>query len=205
MQHPAKGRCARLAFSQAIDQNSRAPRLDDASGPTQCGSCVSRATGGELGDALTWLQNTALPTWIREGQASIWGFPMILTVHTAGLMLLVGASLVLDLRLLGVARRIPLGPMRALFPLMWAGFWVNAVTGSLLFAADASAKGASVLFLTKLLFVALGAMTMVLIRRDLDGVGASPAAVSPATRRLAVVSILSWAVAVTAGRLLAYV
>lgn len=158
-----------------------------------------------MGEALAWLENMALSTWIREGQETIWAYPTILTLHTFGLMLLVGASVVLDLRLLGVASRIPLGPMRALFPIMWAGFWINAVTGALLFAADASAKASSVLFLAKLSFVAVGVMTLVLIRRSLYSVDAAPATANSATRRLAVASILAWTAAVTAGRLLAYV
>jgi len=41
--------------------------------------------------------------------------------HTFGLALLVGANAVVDLRLLGVARAIPLAPLKRLFRIMWIG------------------------------------------------------------------------------------
>ena len=40
---------------------------------------------------LNWLEATGLSTWVREGE-SIWAFPTILTLHTFGLGLLVGAN-----------------------------------------------------------------------------------------------------------------
>ena len=91
---------------------------------------------------LTWLESTGLSTWVREGE-SIWAFPTILTLHTFGLGLLVGANTIVNLRLLGIGRRVPLEPLRPLFSVMWGGFWLNAFTGSLLFAADATERGTS--------------------------------------------------------------
>jgi hypothetical protein len=121
------------------------------------------------------------------------------------MMLLAGASAVLDLRLLGIARRIPLTALRALFPLMWAGFWVNLVSGSMLFASEATSKGSTALFFFKLGFVAVGVVTIALIRREVYGGSAEPAGVSVTARNLAVVSLAAWIAAITAGRLLAYV
>jgi hypothetical protein len=121
------------------------------------------------------------------------------------MMLLAGASAVLDLRLLGMARRIPLDALRALFPLMWAGFWVNLVSGSMLFASEATSKGSTPLFFFKLGFVAIGVVTIALIRREVYGGSAEPAGVSVTARNLAVVSLAAWIAAITAGRLLAYV
>ena len=97
---------------------------------------------------------------------SIWAFPTILTLHTFGLGLLVGANTIVDLRLLGIGRRVPLEPLRPLFSVMWAGFWLNAVTGSLLFAADATRRARRLFFLMKLVFVAIGVATMVAIKRS---------------------------------------
>ena len=153
---------------------------------------------------LQWLQDTALSTWIREAN-SLWAFPGILTIHTMGLGLLVGAAAVLDLRLLGIGGRMPLGPMRDLFRLMWIGLALNAVTGTLLFAADAVRRGSSVFFLMKLSFVAVGIITMVLIRRNVYGPQGDPVKPTSTARRLAVTSLVVWAAAITAGRLLAYV
>ena len=55
---------------------------------------------------LAALDHSAFSTWLR-GSDSIWAFPTVLTLHTLGMMVLAGASAVLDLRLLGVARQIP--------------------------------------------------------------------------------------------------
>ena len=150
------------------------------------------------------LQNTGVSTWIREAN-SLMAFPGILTLHTMGLGVLVGAAVVLDLRLLGMGGRVPLAPMRDLFRLMWIGFVINAVTGTLLFAADAVRRGTSLFFLTKLLLVACGVVTMVLIKRDVFGPNADPMRPSTMAKRLALASLLIWSAAITAGRLLAYV
>ena len=150
------------------------------------------------------LQNTGVSTWIREAN-SLMAFPGILTLHTMGLGVLVGAAAVVDLRLLGMGGRMPIAPLRDLFRLMWAGFVVNAITGTLLFGADAVKRGSSVFFLAKLLLVTLGVVTMVLIKRDAFGPKADPMKPSATAKRLAIASLLIWSAAITAGRLLAYV
>jgi hypothetical protein len=154
-------------------------------------------------DFFASLEGSALSTWVREAD-TVWAYPTILTMHTFGLALLVGASGVFDLRVLGVARRIPLAPMRSLFTVMWIGFWLNAITGSLLFIADASRRATSGLFLTKLLFVAVGVAAIIMIKRDVFGPSGDPVITSKA-RGLAMVSLGVWALAIAAGRLLAYV
>jgi hypothetical protein len=151
---------------------------------------------------LNWLETTGLSMWVREGE-SIWAFPTILTLHTFGLGLLVGANTVVDLRVLGIGRRLPLAPLRPLFSVMWAGFWLNAVTGSLLFAADATARGTSTFFLAKLIFVAIGVAAMVSIKRS--AFDAPPDAPASSPKLMALVSLGAWTAAITTGRLLAYV
>jgi hypothetical protein len=121
------------------------------------------------------------------------------------MMLLTGASSALNLRLLGIAPRIPLASIRALVPLMWAGFWINLITGSMLFASEATTKGSSPTFFLKMGFVFVGVATIRLISREVYGRGGEPAVVTRTARRLAVLSIATWVAAITAGRLLAYV
>ena len=155
-------------------------------------------------DLFTWLEGSAMSTWVREAP-TIWALATIITLHTFGMGVLVGASAVVDLRLLGIGRTIPLAPLRSLFPVMWAGFWLNLVTGTVLFAADASSRGTQWLFFWKLLFVAVGVATMILIKRHVYDANADPVVVSGTTRGLAALSLLVWVVAVVTGRLLAYV
>ena len=90
-------------------------------------------------------------------------------MHTLGLGVLVGASTVIDLRLLGAASRIPLEPLRRLFPIMWAGFWVNAISGVALFAADATTKGTTTVFLSKLVIIVLAVVVLMSIKRIVYG------------------------------------
>jgi hypothetical protein len=151
---------------------------------------------------LNWLEGSGISTWVREGE-SIWAFPTILTLHTFGLGLLVGANAIVDLRLLGIGRRVPLDPLRPLFSVMWGGFWLNAVTGSLLFAADATGRGTSVFFMMKLVFVAIGVATVISIKRSVFD--APPDAPTASPKLLAFVSLAAWTAAITAGRLLAYI
>src|SRR5215208_5311074 len=110
---------------------------------------------------LTALYNSVFSTWIRESE-TVWAFPTILTVHTFGMLILVGCAWVVDLRLLGVGRTVPIGPLRPLFRWMWAAFWLNLVTGVLLFIGDPERKGTSLLFGFKMLLVIAN---LVIIRR----------------------------------------
>jgi len=154
---------------------------------------------------LTWLQGTALAQWV-SGSGSLLGYPLILFLHTFGLSILVGPSTVIDLRLLGMARETSLVPMGKLFRLMWAGFIVNAITGTLLFIADAEAKGHQWIFGLKLALVAVGLILLVFIRPYVDGKKALVEnEVSTQGKRLAVLSLIVWTGVIAAGRLMAYV
>lgn len=109
---------------------------------------------------LSWLENTEFCTWIR-GSGSIWAYPLILTLHTTGMGILVGFNWALDLRLLGVARQIPVLAMEKFFKVMWIGFWLNLVTGIVLLAADATTKMTSWVFGVKMLFIVLAMIVLV--------------------------------------------
>jgi hypothetical protein len=153
---------------------------------------------------LSSLDQSAFSTWLLSSN-SIWAYPTVLTLHTFGMMVLVGSALMIDLRLLGFARGVPVSSLERLFRVMWGAFWLNLVTGTMLFIADASKRGTQPLFLLKLMLVATGIATIVLIRRRVfDGTN-EPLTISGPAKRLAFASLLVWSAAVTAGRLLAYV
>jgi hypothetical protein len=155
-------------------------------------------------EVLASLQQSGLSVWLRESE-SIWALPTILTLHTLGLGVLVGSAFAFDLRVLGMGRSIPLVPLATLFRIMWTGFWINAVTGVLLFMSDAVRKSTSPTFLTKMAFVALGVVTLVLLKRHVYGKSASPDGVSSTAKMIALASIVVWCAAISMGRLLAYV
>jgi hypothetical protein len=155
-------------------------------------------------DLLMTLESSGFSTWLRESN-SIWGYPMVLTLHTVGLALLVGANTVLDLRLLGFAQRLPLEELTRAFRIMWIGFWINAVTGAALFAADATTRGTSRLFISKLFLVAFGVLVIIAIRRQVFGATPDQPRIGVTAKVLAATSLAVWVAAITAGRLMAYV
>src|SRR5919204_2287757 len=123
---------------------------------------------------LTALHDSAFSTWIRESE-SVWAFPTVLTIHTFGMMLLVGCAWIVDLRLLGVARTVPIGPLRPLFRIMWFAFWINLATGILLFIADPERKATSLLFGFKLLLVVINLPLLRRLERAIYREGPAPA------------------------------
>jgi hypothetical protein len=155
-------------------------------------------------EMLSALQDSTFSIWVREAP-TVWAYPTILTLHTVGLGVLVGLNAAVDLRLLGVGRQIPLGPMEKFFPAMWIGFWLNAVTGFMLFAADPITKGTTVLFIVKLGLVLLGVVLIVALRRAVyGGAAAGPIIVSRFAKRCAAASLVVWVTATAAGRMMAY-
>jgi hypothetical protein len=133
---------------------------------------------------------------------SVWAFPTILTLHTTGMGILVGASWVLDLRLLGVGRSTPLSAYRWVFPAIAVGLVINLLTGVFLFIKNASTWGTAVPFFVKMLLVVASVVLLLPIRKYVARSEAGE--VGGNARLLAIASILAWTGAVTAGRLLAY-
>ena len=148
-------------------------------------------------DLLISIEGSTLAAWVRESP-SIWAYATILTLHTVGLAIVVGVNVVVDLRLLGGAPRIPLPSLRALFPIMWWGFALNFATGVLLFMADATTKSGQTVFYVKLALIAIALLVARTIAKRLrqqdDG----------HLRILAMLSLLLWAGAIVSGRLMAY-
>jgi hypothetical protein len=152
---------------------------------------------------LTWLESMPLAIWVHESP-SVWAQPTVLTFHTMGMAVLVGAAWVLDLRLLGINRNIPLSAFRWVFRAVSVGLIVNVVTGALLFAGRATTWGTAIPFLIKMLLVFASAATLLPIRSYVLRSDPEQREVSANARLLAVVSIVTWSLAITSGRLLAY-
>ena len=155
-------------------------------------------------ELLAALENSGFGTWLRES-TSIWAYPAILTLHTLGLGVLVGGNALIDLRLLGWGKTIPLEPLEKLFPIMWAGFWVNAISGVALFVGDATTKGTTWVFMTKLAIIVVGVLMLIALRRSVYGRGAALAIETPASKTLAAASLVLWFLAIVTGRYMAYV
>jgi hypothetical protein len=155
---------------------------------------------------LTWLENSAFSLWIKESP-SIWPYDILcLSAHSVGMAILVGVSSAVALRLLGVAPQLPLAPMGGLFPVMYAGFWINVLSGVGLFAAYPVKAVTNPGFYLKMAGVVTAVVCIRRIKRD---VFAGPAhlgsqAVGAKGRMLAGALLLTWVGTITAGRLMAY-
>jgi hypothetical protein len=117
--------------------------------------------------------------------------------------LLVGASTVIDLRILGIARELPLPPLKRLYPIIWLAFWIQVVSGSLLLLSYPTKALTNLDFYLKL---ALIGAAMGVMQRLKISVFEHPRSGEPdrTVRRLAIWSLVLWAAAITAGRFLAY-
>ena len=151
---------------------------------------------------LEWLETTALAVWVASSP-SVWSLPTVLTLHTTGMGVLVGASMVLDLRLLGIGRNVPVSSFGWVFRVVAVGLAVNLTTGVLLFIRAATTYGTSIPFFVKMALVVAAAATLLPLRSIVRS-GAADPDVTRRARMLAIVSLVAWCGAVTAGRLLAY-
>jgi hypothetical protein len=151
------------------------------------------------------IEETGFSTWVRESP-SIWAFPVILLIHTLGMGIIVAISAGIDLRILGMAPALRLAPMEKFLPILWVGFWSNAITGVMLLAADVSVKLTNPDFYVKMAFIALSLINLSMMKKyvfrdPLIDTGKF----SSRARMLAWSSLFCWLVVITSGRLLAYV
>jgi len=123
-----------------------------------------------------------------------------------GMVFLVGTSTAIALRLLGFASSVPLAPLRKFFPVMWFGLSVSVVSGTLLLMLDARLFLTMPAFYIKLLGVAAALTIMRLLRARVlsDRAGVDTGPVPRQAQVLAGAALISWAIAITAGRVTAY-
>ena len=152
---------------------------------------------------LVWLESLPLSVWVHESP-SVWAQQTVLTLHTMGMGVLVGACWMLDLRLLGIGRNVPLSAFRWVFRAIAISLAVNVVTGALLFAGRATTWGPALPFFIKMCLVVASAATVLPLRSYVLRSDADTIEISGNMRLLAIASILAWSGAITAGRLLAY-
>jgi hypothetical protein len=154
-----------------------------------------------------WFEQTTIGTSIRE---SLWMFPVIETVHIFGIILLVGATSILDLRLMGlVFRDESVSKLAGRFiPWALAGFIIQVLTGLLLFSSEATKMYSNLAFEIKMALIVVAGVNALIFhwfayqsvgKWDNDPVGPLSA------RAAGLISILLWFGIVAAGRWIAYV
>jgi hypothetical protein len=157
---------------------------------------------------LEALANSDYAMWMVS---SPWAYPALLTAHGLGMAFVVGLTLMISLRVLGFPSAVPVTPYRRTVPLGVAAFVINALSGTLLFAADAVTLWPNPSFQIKLVSIAIGLVVLWLLGR---GPLRRAAAVEAQGERfvatggdkaLATLAIAFWCGAViVSGRLIAY-
>src|ERR1700688_1313821 len=103
-----------------------------------------------------WLEGTDFSTWVREGDF-IWqgfsAFYVILGFHSIGMAIVVGVNLMMSLRLFGYYRGIPIDGMMKAWSLAWYGFYLNLISGIVLFIGQPRRELLTMTFLIKILMI----------------------------------------------------
>ena len=154
---------------------------------------------------LVWLETTGLAAAMREW---LWLYPIVEIVHIVGFVVLVGAAVMFDLRLLGMSRKLPASLMaRHHLPWARAALVLVVPSGVLMFIAHATEFADNPAFRVKLiLLVAAGLNALFFHRGAFRSVtGWETESPVPVTARAAAVaSLVLWIGVIAAGRLLAY-
>jgi len=149
-----------------------------------------------------WSENSAFFTWLRES-SSVWAYPWVFFIHTLGLVFTAGASVLVDARLIGAARRLPVAPLARYFAAIWIGIVLTVLSGVVMLAADIQTKLQNRLFAPKMLFV-IAAIALTAALRPRIASTRPEAFVSPLVRGLAAASLICWLAAIALGKFAQY-
>jgi hypothetical protein len=136
-----------------------------------------------------------------------WAWPIAESVHFIGLCLLVGAIGSFDLRLLGVARRVPIAAMHRLIPWGILGFALNVGSGLLFVLTEPDQYIFNVSFHFKVLFLAIAGVNAGLfyVTSYRQVFGASPSLDAPRrAKAIALISLCAWMTVIVCGRMITF-
>jgi len=156
---------------------------------------------------MAWLEFSALGVAMRE--TGVWTYALVNLAHIFGISLLFGAIVVLDLRLLGLWRWIPLDQMaRPTTAVAGVGFAVAVLTGPALLATKATEYVGNPFLPIKLVAITLGIINIAIVHNlSAWKQRANPQLGASQRRQLALAgatSLFCWMSAITAARLIAY-
>src|SRR5262245_12291036 len=143
-------------------------------------------------DLLLKIEQSGFSQWVRQSD-SLFAFSGILLLHTIGMGFVVGINACIDLRILGFAPALRLAPMEKFFPVLWLGFWVNAITGTILLAVDATSKLTNPDFYVKMVFIALAVVNLRMLKNHVFGdPSIDKVSLSGKAKILAITSLIFW-------------
>jgi len=153
---------------------------------------------------IEWIDDSWLAHTMRDFQ---WAFPSAEALHFIGLCLLIGAVAVMDLRLLGFAKSVPIQTVHRLVPWAWAGFAINLTTGILFFFAQPNFYVPNMAFRIKLVLILLAGANALWFQlaadRELEALAAGADAPSK-MKAMAGISLALWIGVICFGRFIMY-
>jgi hypothetical protein len=154
-----------------------------------------------------WIEASALGELVRG--SGVWTYGAINLAHIVGVATLFGSILILDLRLLGWRRGIPLSSLAAVTsPVAAVGFGIAAVSGICLLATNATEYVGNPFLPIKFAAIALGLVNVVTLSQLSAWKASGTRELIPRERfQLAAVggvSLLCWLTALGSGRMIGY-
>lgn len=129
-----------------------------------------------------------------------WAYPLLEVLHIAGIGLLFGSLVVLDLRLWGAGAVLPLAALeRLVLRVAWAGFGIVLVSGLTMFSTQPDELLHNPAFRLKLVLLALAGVNAAWFHRRGGGMR-----LDATSRRLATLSLGLWFGVIICGRWIAY-
>ncbi len=110
---------------------------------------------------LDWIRSTTLSQWVTGGP---WIWPALETLHFTGLCVLIGGLIVMDLRLIGYKRNLPLRTIHKIMPLVFIGFGINACTGFLFVMGNPHRYAVNYAFQVKIVLLLLAGLNALWFR-----------------------------------------
>jgi len=156
---------------------------------------------------MAWLEGSPLGHVMRD--TGLWTYSIVNLAHILGVAMLFGAILILDLRLLGLWKHIPLSALsRPTVTLAALGLGLALLTGSGLLATKATEYVGNPFLYIKLPAIALGVFNIWLLHRSAawraHRIRALSAGEETQLRAMGGVSLVCWLTAISAGRMIGY-
>lgn len=155
--------------------------------------------------------------WLEAALASVtpvaaimgreWAWSITESIHFVGLTLLFGTIVAWDLRLLGLAKQVPIAAFHRLIPWSVLGFAINAGSGTFFLMTDPDQYVYNPAFHLKMLCLLLAGTNVVLFYLTMfhrvKRLG--PGAQGPALARLSgAISLVLWTIVIVAGRMITF-
>lgn len=145
---------------------------------------------------LLWIEESGLGVFIRE---SLWGYPIVLSSHAVGMATVMGVVIALNLRVLGYAKGLSIEAFDKIFIVGWAGFYLNLISGLILFTGSSTTYTFQSSFQIKLAFILAGGILMKVL---MNGIREGRA--DSMNKLISTLCLICWFSGIVTGRLMAY-